>query len=116
MDAAEIVIREVQRDGGFQVRQLLAESVRQPRESANRHTHRQVLAFYKASRDVVRIGPSVNDLGGPGGPFKPGFGLSGAVRWTKFSRPIAKRTAGFPEPPTRIFIISASHGFITSSE
>jgi hypothetical protein len=37
----------VQRDGCFQVRQFLRESIRQARESADRHTHREVLAFNK---------------------------------------------------------------------
>jgi hypothetical protein len=36
MNAAEIVIREVQSDGGFQVRQLLAESIGQARHSLPR--------------------------------------------------------------------------------
>lgn len=63
MDTAEVVIGEVQRNGGFEVRKFLTESVRQPRESADRHSHSQVLAFNKASRDVVRVRPSVNDLG-----------------------------------------------------
>jgi hypothetical protein len=42
---------------------FFAESVRQPRESADRHAHREILAFDKASRDVIGVGASVNDLG-----------------------------------------------------
>ena len=55
MHAAEIVVGEVQRDSGFQVRQFLAEGVCQPRESANRHPHGEVLPLHKADvRDVRR--------------------------------------------------------------
>jgi hypothetical protein len=49
MHATEIVVREVQRNPSFQVRQFLAESVCEPRESANRHSHSEVLPF-----DVTR--------------------------------------------------------------
>ena len=63
MYAAEVVVSEVQRDGGFQVRQLFAESVRQARESADRHSHGEVLALYVASRDVVRVRVASSDLG-----------------------------------------------------
>jgi hypothetical protein len=41
MRAAEIVESEVKRNGGFQMRQLLAERIRESRESADRHTHGQ---------------------------------------------------------------------------
>ena len=63
MNAAEVVIGEVQRDGCFQVRQFLAESVRQPREPANRHPHREVLPLHKASRDVLRVRIAAANLG-----------------------------------------------------
>ena len=63
MNTAEIVVREVQGDSGFQVRQLFAERIRKPRQSPHLHSHSEVLPFHVASRDVVRIGPSVDDLG-----------------------------------------------------
>ena len=63
MHAAEIVVSEMQRDGGFQVHKFLAESIRQTREAADRHAHREILPFYKASRDVVRIRIARADLG-----------------------------------------------------
>ena len=63
MHAAKVVVGEMQRNGCFQVHQLLAESVRQPRESADRHTHGKVLALYKASRDVVRVRIAGANLG-----------------------------------------------------
>ena len=39
MNTAEIVIGEVQCDSGFQVRELLAEGIRQPSKAAHRHPH-----------------------------------------------------------------------------
>lgn len=63
MNATEVVVREVQRYGCFQVRQLFAESVRQARESADRHSHREVLALYVASRDVIGIRVASSYLG-----------------------------------------------------
>jgi hypothetical protein len=44
MDAAEVVVHEVQRDGGAVVLDLLGEGVGQAGESAHRHAHGQVLA------------------------------------------------------------------------
>jgi len=63
MHAAEVVVREVQCDCHPEIEQLLAESVRQARESADRHTHREILPLYIASRNVVRIGITATDLG-----------------------------------------------------
>jgi hypothetical protein len=63
MNAAEIVVRKVQGDGGFQVRQLFAERIGKPSKAAKLHPHGQVLPFHKASRDVIFVGPSVDDLG-----------------------------------------------------
>jgi hypothetical protein len=39
MDTAEIAVGEMKRDGSFQMRQLLAESILQPRKSPHRHSH-----------------------------------------------------------------------------
>ena len=47
----------------FQIRQFLAESVRQSRESANGHSHREILPFHKACRDVVRMRIASSDFG-----------------------------------------------------
>jgi hypothetical protein len=55
MNTAEIVVREVQSDSGFQVRQLLTEGIRQPRKSTHRHSHSQVLPLHKRSADMVRV-------------------------------------------------------------
>lgn len=63
MQAAEVVVGEVQRNGHLEVQQFLAERIREARESADRHTHREALALYKASRDVVRVRIAATDLG-----------------------------------------------------
>jgi hypothetical protein len=56
MNTAEIVVREVQGNSGFQVRPFLAESIRQARRSPARHSHRQVLPLHKRSAEMVRVG------------------------------------------------------------
>ena len=63
MDAAEIVVGEVQSDGGFQMRQLLAECIRESRKTAHRHSHSEVLALYETGRNFLRVGIAVTDLG-----------------------------------------------------
>jgi hypothetical protein len=63
MNAAEVVIGEVQGNRGFQVRQLFTERIREARKTAHRHTHRKVLPFDIASRDFVGIGIANSDLG-----------------------------------------------------
>ena len=63
MNAAEIVIREVQGDGGFQVRQLLAERICKPRKSPHSHSHGQVLPLHKRSADVSGVGIALSDFG-----------------------------------------------------
>ncbi len=55
MYAAQIVVREVQRDSRFQVRQLLAESIRQSRKSAKVHSHRQILSLNLGHYPVARL-------------------------------------------------------------
>jgi len=63
MNAAEIVIREVQGNCSPQMRQLLAERIGEPRKAPKLHPHGQVLPFDKAGGDVIFVGPAVNDLG-----------------------------------------------------
>lgn len=48
VNPAEVVVHEMQRDGVAVIFNLFAEGVRQPRESADAHSHRQVLAFDQA--------------------------------------------------------------------
>ena len=63
MNTAEIVVSEVQRDSSFQVRQLLAERIGEPRKPAKLHPHREVLPFHVASRNVALAGVSDSHLG-----------------------------------------------------
>ena len=42
MYTAKVVVREMQGDSGFQVRQFLAERIGQPRKAPNLHSYRQV--------------------------------------------------------------------------
>ena len=63
MNTAEIVVRKMQRNGGFQICQLLTESVRQPRQSADLHPHGQVLPFDVAGRNVTDARVTDSHLG-----------------------------------------------------
>ena len=63
MHTAEIVVRKTQRDGSFQVRELLAESVRQARESVHLHSRGQILPFDKASRNLIGVRVALSDFG-----------------------------------------------------
>ena len=63
MYPAEVVVREVKRNRGFQVIQFLAETQRQARETAHGLAHGQVLSFHKTCRNMARVGPSVPYLG-----------------------------------------------------
>jgi hypothetical protein len=55
----EIVVGEVQSARRFQIVELLGEGIRQPRESPDRHTHREVLPLNITSRDVAHVRPTV---------------------------------------------------------
>jgi hypothetical protein len=63
MNAAEVVICEMQGDSSFQVRQLLAERVCEPRKSPHRHSHCEVLPLHERRADMVGIGIALSDLG-----------------------------------------------------
>jgi hypothetical protein len=63
MNAAKIVVGEMQGDGGPQVCQFLAERIREPRKSPHRHSHGQVLALYKTGRNLFGVGIAATDLG-----------------------------------------------------
>ena len=56
MDLAEVVVSEVQRNGMRVHFDLLAEPVGQSREAAHVHTHREVLTFDVARRNVATVG------------------------------------------------------------
>ncbi len=63
MNATEIVIHEIKGKRVLMILDLFRESIRQPREAAHRHTHREVLAFDVACRNVAAIGPSCDCRG-----------------------------------------------------
>ena len=50
---AEVVVREMQRDGVFVFFDFLAKAIRQARETAQVHPHRQVLTFHERSRKGI---------------------------------------------------------------
>src|ERR1700680_4563720 len=77
MNTEEVVIRKVQCDGGFQVRQFLAESVREPRKAAKLHSHGEVLPLHIASRNVAYARSSDSHLG-------YGSAVAGAIRKPRF--------------------------------
>ena len=53
MNTAEVVKREVQGNGSFQVRQFLTVGVREPRQSAKLHPHCKVLPFHVARSGLI---------------------------------------------------------------
>lgn len=63
MNTAEIVVSEMQRNGGFQMRELFAESVCKPRQSAKLHPHREVLPLHVRGGDMVGIRITAAHLG-----------------------------------------------------
>jgi hypothetical protein len=56
-------MREMQADSGFQVRQLLAESVCESSKTTQLHSHRKVLSLNKTGGNVVRVGVALTYLG-----------------------------------------------------
>jgi hypothetical protein len=63
MNTTEIVVGEVQRERGLQMRQLFAEGVGEPRKTTHLHSHSEVLPFDERSADVFRVGVPASDLG-----------------------------------------------------
>lgn len=59
MDAAEIVVREIQGTSVFQIVELLGIGIRQASEAAKGHANREVAALHIAGGDVTRIRPTV---------------------------------------------------------
>jgi hypothetical protein len=56
VDAAKIVVREMQAERGPVVLPLLREAIRQSRESPHLHSHGEVLAFDNRGANAARIG------------------------------------------------------------
>src|SRR6185437_272298 len=63
VDSHEIIKSKMQSNRGFQIVELLRESIRQPRHASDRHAHREVLAFHVRSRNVLCIRFALSDLG-----------------------------------------------------
>jgi hypothetical protein len=63
MNTAEVVIREVQGDSGFQVAELTRESVREPGQPPKLHSHGQILSLHVAGRNVLRVGIAAANFG-----------------------------------------------------
>ena len=56
MDANEIIVYVVQRDGRDVILDFLRESIGQSSESPHRHPHREVLPFHVERADVLHVG------------------------------------------------------------
>ena len=63
MNTAEIVIREVQSNRGFQIVQLLGERIGQSGKPSHCHPHCEVLPFHVRRADMVGIGIARADFG-----------------------------------------------------
>ena len=63
MDAAEVVIREMDSDSSLQVFQFLRERIGKAREATKRHAHREVLALDVAGGNVGLAGIADSHLG-----------------------------------------------------
>src|SRR5216684_8384909 len=63
MNTAQIVIRKMQSDSGFQVLQFLAKGIGQPCKPSHCHSHGKVLPFHVTSADMFRVGSTISDFG-----------------------------------------------------
>src|SRR5882724_2187324 len=61
MQANEVVISEVKRDGGAEILALLAESVCQASQAAHVHPHRQILALNVGRGNQIGVWIASND-------------------------------------------------------
>ena len=55
MNTTKIVIREMQSNRSFQMREPFAESIREPRQSAKLHSQGQVLPFHVGCADMLNV-------------------------------------------------------------
>ena len=58
MNPAKIVVHVMEGNRMLQILQFLAERVRQPRESAHRHSYREVLPLNVGRGNVREVGPA----------------------------------------------------------
>ena len=61
MRPREVLVDEVQGDGGGEVLDLLGEGVGESGEAAHAHPHGEVLALYVGRADVARVGVAGDD-------------------------------------------------------
>ncbi len=83
MNTAEIVVGKMQGHGSFQMRQFLAVGIREARKSSHRHSHGQVLPFYKRGADMVRVGIALSNLG-----YNPRDAWWGVPRFGRIELPV----------------------------
>lgn len=62
MNAAEVVVREVQRHGCGVVLDFLGETIGQACEAPNPHSHGEILALHVGRADMFRVGVSHNPM------------------------------------------------------
>jgi hypothetical protein len=99
-------------DSGFQVRQFLAERIREPRKSPHRHSHSQVLPFNKRSADVFGIGIALSDFG-----YNPRDARRGVPRIGSIELPVvAKHLRELREIYIRSKALSHGHGVMVQPE
>jgi hypothetical protein len=111
MNAAEIVIREVQRNGGFQMRQPFAERIREPRKTPHRHSHGQVLPLDERRTDVFGIGIAHSDFG-----YNPRDAWWGVPRFGSVKLPvIAKHLRKLREVAFGSKALRNAHGVVVQS-
>src|SRR5882672_2599385 len=101
MNPTEIIPPKMQADSGFQMRQLLTESIRESRESAKLHPHRQVLPLNKTGRNMVRVGVALSNLG-----YNPRDAWWGVSRF---------RAVELPEVAIRSEALRDAHGVVVQS-
>src|ERR1700692_666934 len=111
MNAAEIVIREVQGHSGFQMRELFRERIGQSRKSSHRHSHSQVLPLHKRSADVIGIGIALSDFG-----YNPRDAWWGVPRFGRIELPVvAKHLRELREVAIRSKALRRGHGVVVQS-
>jgi len=108
MNSTEVVIPEVQGNRGFQVRQLLAERVREPRKSSHRHSHGQVLPFHERRADMFGI--ALSDLG-----YNPRDPWWGVPRFGRIELPVVpEHLREFREIYFRSKVLGHGHGVVVT--
>src|SRR5580700_8304780 len=111
MYATHIVVSEVQRDSGFQMRQLFAESIREPRKTPHRHSHGQILPFHERSTDLIRIRIALTDLG-----YNPRDAWWGVSCFGSVELPVvAKHLCELGEVNVRTKALRHSHGVVVQA-